>query len=98
MTFTQPHTTLNRVSGPLSTPVELTVATNTVCVSYLCCPLHSYKKIVTADSNPTAKKLVLRHYTFLKLFPPREIATSSPGRLRLLLFQNSRDRGWLSQL
>ena len=57
MTFASPHTILNGVSGPLSTPVELTIATNTVCLNSLCYPLHSYKKIVTADSNPTVQNI-----------------------------------------
>lgn len=99
MTFTRPHTILSRVSGLLSTPVALTIARMTVCFSCLCCPLHSYKKIVTADSNPTVqKKLVVRHYGSPKSFPPREIATSSPVRLPLLVFQYNCNREWLSQL
>lgn len=68
MTSTWPHTVLRRVSGLLSTPVELTIVRMIVSFSYLCSPLHSYKKTVTADSNPTVqKKLVVRHYSSLTL-------------------------------
>lgn len=93
MTSTWPHTVLRRVSGLLSTPVELTIVRMIVSFSYLCSPLHSYKKTVTADSNPTVQKNWLSDTIALwHCFPPREIGTISPVTLPLPVFQNNCNR------